>query len=53
MKPGQGAGELLADITKGLSRDAIRERYIAGRYGKAGERPRGDYVDAWLKLAGK
>lgn len=52
MKPGQGAGLLLADIAAGLSRDAIRKRWLAGDYGDKTQRPRPDYVDQWLKLKG-
>ena len=53
MRPGQGAGHLLADIAKGLTREAIRERWKAGEYGAPGERPRADYVNEWLKFHGR
>lgn len=53
MKPGEGAGYLLADIAKGMSREDIRKRYQSGEYGKGDERPRADYVDGWLKQAGR
>ena len=53
MKPGQGAGYLLADIAIGATRQEIRERWQSGEYGKDGERPRGKDVAEWLRLQGQ
>jgi hypothetical protein len=53
MRPGEGAGYLLADIAAGKTRSQIREKWLAGDYGDKSERPRGDYVDGWLKLANR
>jgi hypothetical protein len=52
MKPGQGAGMLLADAQR-LTRAQIREKWLAGDYGKPGERPRPEWVDFSLKMQGK
>lgn len=52
MKVGQGAGVCLWDMQH-HPRDVIRERWLAGDYGRDGERPRGEFVDGWLKEQGK
>ena len=53
MKPGWGAGSCLADIALGVPTDTIRQRWVSGEYGNADERPRGDFVKAWLQMDGR
>lgn len=52
MKPGEGAGALLADCWT-LSRAEIRRKWLAGDYGPEGERPRAEWVDFSLRQFGK
>ena len=53
MSPGHGAALCLFDISEGVATQAIKRRWKDGNYGKAGERPRGEYVAGWLQMAGR
>jgi len=47
-KPPDNAS-FLADLAENISTDEMRKRYKAGHYGKL----RTDYVQSWIKLAGR
>lgn len=50
MKVGHGNAHFIADAhDPRLTLDAIRERWREGAYGK----PRTEYAQGWLKLAGR
>lgn len=53
VKPGEGAGYALADIAEGLPTQLIRERWAKGEYGGPKDRPTGEMMGQWLKMAGR
>ena len=53
MKVGEGAGICLADIAAGVPTATIRARFADGTYGTPPNRPRGEFVKAWLQADGR
>ena len=54
MKPGQGNGNLIADLHTGISDEEMRRRWKAGIYDIApGQKPKAEYVIEWRRLAGR